>query len=143
MFLSQNALDSDEQKNVAMGPERDRNSNYGLGSFTVNSSVIQQTVTRRLKWYIQGTKEEEEKYEEYGEYKHGDIQFFKPIHHERLRGRYDSTTKQWVTADCERSIVLGQIVSGEGKGTIVTVEAFEGRNAPEVRMSVPEQVLSS
>ncbi|KAK1221296.1 hypothetical protein PQX77_015896 [Marasmius sp. AFHP31] len=114
---------------------RDQNNNYGNGPVTINNDnrVVQQTVTRRTRWRIQGTEEEEERYAEYGEYKHGDIQIIGAIHSERVTTRYDPTTGQYVPVDCdcERSIVLGKIVSGEGIGTIVTVESYEGEDAPK------------
>ncbi|KAK1221297.1 hypothetical protein PQX77_015897 [Marasmius sp. AFHP31] len=114
---------------------RDQNNNYGPGPFTINNDnrVVQQTVARQTRWRIQGTEEEEERYAEYGEYKHGDIQIIGRIHTERVKNRYDPTTGQRVPVDCdcERSIVLGKIVSGEGIGTIVTVESYEGKDAPK------------
>ncbi|KAK1226635.1 hypothetical protein PQX77_010382 [Marasmius sp. AFHP31] len=115
---------------------RDQNNNYGSGPVTINNDnrVVQQTVARQTRWQIQGTEEEEERYAEYGEYKHGDIQIIEPIHTERVtKTRYDPTTGCYVAVDCdcERSIVLGKIVSGEGIGTIVTVESYEGEDAPK------------
>ncbi|KAK1234277.1 hypothetical protein PQX77_002523 [Marasmius sp. AFHP31] len=113
---------------------RDQNINYGPGPFTINNDnrVVQQKVARRTRWRIQGTEEEEERYAEYGEYKHGDIQIIGAIHSERVKKtRYDPTTGLRVPVDCERSIVLGKIVSGEGIGTIVTVESYEGEDAPK------------
>ena len=38
-----------------------------------------------------------------------------------------------VPIDCEQSVFLAEIVSGDAKGTIVTVECFRGQNATEVR----------
>ncbi|KAJ8083389.1 hypothetical protein PM082_009261 [Marasmius tenuissimus] len=107
---------------------RDHNVNNGPGNFTVNNNnIVQQTTARRIKWHIQGSEEEEAEYEEYGEYRRSDIQLLKMIHHEkrvfdREKGGF---------AECERSIFMGQVLSGDGKGTIITVEAYEGRDAPE------------
>ncbi|KAK1225545.1 hypothetical protein PQX77_011515 [Marasmius sp. AFHP31] len=111
---------------------RDQNINYGDGPFTINydNRVVQQTVARQTRWRIQGTKEEEERYAEYGEHKHGDIQIIGSIHTERVE-RYNPTTRRYAPINCERSIVLGKIVSGEGVGTIVTVESYEGEDAPK------------
>ncbi|KAJ8087310.1 hypothetical protein PM082_006140 [Marasmius tenuissimus] len=107
---------------------RDHNVNNGPGTLTVNNDnrVIQQA--RSTYRHIRGTSEgEEAEYEEYGEYKRGDIQLLEKICHEehvfgRKRGRY---------MECERSVFIGQVVAGDGRGVIVTVEAFKGRNAPE------------
>ncbi|KAK1225682.1 hypothetical protein PQX77_011365 [Marasmius sp. AFHP31] len=112
---------------------RDQNNNYGSGPITINNDnrVVQQTVARRTRWRIQGTEEEEERYAEYSEYKHGDIHIIGAIHSERVKDRYDTTTRRYVPINCERSIALGKIVSGEGIGTIVTVESYEGEDAPK------------
>ncbi|KAJ8087353.1 hypothetical protein PM082_006183 [Marasmius tenuissimus] len=131
-------------------PWRDQNVNTGFGNFTVNNQVIQQTQPRYR--YIRGTEEEEAEYEEasktchslivlhadsgrifqYGEYKRSDIRLCQEIHRERITKIYDWTTNQYIPIDCERSIFLGEIVSGDGRGTIVTVEAYDGRDAPDV-----------
>ena len=73
---------------------------------------------------------------QYGEYKRGDIQPLREIHRERIKAGYDRETRQFSPFDCERSVFLGKIVSGDEKGTIVTVECFEGPSAPEVRSRV-------
>ncbi|KAJ8083390.1 hypothetical protein PM082_009262 [Marasmius tenuissimus] len=113
---------------------RDQSVNNGPGPLTVNydNRVVQQTVARRVERHIQGTVEEEKGYAEYGEYKHGDIQIIGAIHSERINlKRYNPATGRYVPVDCQRSIVLGRIISGEGVGTIVTVEAYEGDDAPK------------
>ncbi|KAJ8087391.1 hypothetical protein PM082_006221 [Marasmius tenuissimus] len=103
---------------------RDQNVNTGLGNLTVNNQTFQQTRSRSR--YIRGTEEEEAEYEEYGEYKRGDIELLERIHHEarvfdRRRGCH---------IECERSIFVGKVLTGEGKGAIVTVESYQGREAP-------------
>jgi len=69
---------------------------------------------------------------QYGEYKRGDIQLLQMIYREQVK-KFDRETRQLIPIDCERSIFLGKIVSGDEKGTIVTVECFEGQSAPEVQ----------
>ncbi|KAJ8083383.1 hypothetical protein PM082_009255 [Marasmius tenuissimus] len=123
--MSQLALSSYSEAYVG----RDHNANYGSGNFTVNNQVLQQR--RPIDWEICGTKEEEKVYGQYSEYRHGDIQIIGPIYSERVK-KFDWSVGRYVPFDCERSIVLGKIVSGEGMGTIVTVEAYEGRDAAEV-----------
>ncbi|KAJ8083398.1 hypothetical protein PM082_009270 [Marasmius tenuissimus] len=110
---------------------RDQNANYGPGPYTVNyDNRIIQHRTRSTYRHVRGTDEEEAQYEEYSEYRHSDIQIIGKIHSERLT-KSDSKTGRDVPLDCEKSIVLGRIVSGEGMGTIVTVEAYEGSDAPK------------
>ncbi|KAJ8083402.1 hypothetical protein PM082_009274 [Marasmius tenuissimus] len=111
---------------------RDSNANYGSGAYTINyDNRIIQHRPRSTYRYIRGrTEEEEAEYEEYGEYRHSDIQIIGKIHSEQLK-RYDPTTRRTVRIDCKRSIVLGVIVSGEGVGAMATVEAYEGSDAPE------------
>ncbi|KAK1228048.1 hypothetical protein PQX77_008927 [Marasmius sp. AFHP31] len=107
---------------------RDSNVNNGSGTFTINNDnrVIQQS---RSTWrHIRGTEEEEAEYEEYGEYKRGDIRLLERIYHER-RERFDHQRGQFTA--CERNIFIGQVVAGDGIGKIVTVEAFAGHDAPE------------
>ncbi|KAJ8092714.1 hypothetical protein PM082_007043 [Marasmius tenuissimus] len=108
---------------------RDHNVNNGSGNFNVhNTSVIQQA--KRIRWYIQGTDEEEEEYDQYNEYRRSDIRLLRKIHHEIL-GEWDRETRRYVPLDCERSVWLGEIMSGDQKGTIVTVVGYQGRNASE------------
>ncbi|KAJ8087361.1 hypothetical protein PM082_006191 [Marasmius tenuissimus] len=109
---------------------RDQNVNNGSGSITVDNRIIQQTIVRRINWYIQGTVEEEEEYEQYGEYKRSDIRMYQEIHRERVN-IYDRMADEFALIDCERSIFLGEIVSGDGIGNIVTVEAYGKRDAPK------------
>ncbi|KAJ8083394.1 hypothetical protein PM082_009266 [Marasmius tenuissimus] len=112
---------------------RDQNVNHGHGPYTVNydNRVIQHR-TRSTYRHIQGqTEEEEAEYEEYGEYRHGDIQIIGTIHSEKLLGKFDWMTMKYAPFDCQKSVMLGRIVSGEGVGTMVTVEAYEGSDAPE------------
>ncbi|KAJ8092465.1 hypothetical protein PM082_023718 [Marasmius tenuissimus] len=110
--------------------ERDYNVNRGTGTFTVNNdnSVVEQT--RPITWYIQGTEEEEEEYDQYSEYRRSDVRLLQRIHHERLK-EWDSEAAQDVLSECERSIWLGEILSGDRKGNIVTVVSYEGQDAPE------------
>ncbi|KAJ8087363.1 hypothetical protein PM082_006193 [Marasmius tenuissimus] len=131
----------DDQRNIddtelAVGiysmPLRDNNINNGPGTLTVNNDnrIIQQS--RSTARHIRGTEEEEAEYEEYGEYKRGDVQLLERIHHEERvfnweRGRY---------MECERGIFIGKILTGDGKGAIVTVESYKGREAPEGDLSV-------
>ncbi|KAL0062298.1 hypothetical protein AAF712_010867, partial [Marasmius tenuissimus] len=116
---------------------RDHNVNNGPGNFTVNNNnIVQQKTARRIKWHIQGSEEEEAEYEEYGEYRRSDIQLLKMIHHEKRV--FDREKGGFV--ECERSIFMGQVVSGDGKGTIVTVEAYEGRDAPEMQWDSDERM---
>ncbi|KAK1222945.1 hypothetical protein PQX77_014181 [Marasmius sp. AFHP31] len=109
---------------------RDYNVNRGTGTFTVNNDnrVVEQT--RPITWHIQGTEEEEEEYDQYSEYRRSDVRLFQRIHHERLK-EWDSETAQYVLSECERSIWLGEILSGDGKGNIVTVVSYEGQDAPK------------
>ncbi|KAJ8083385.1 hypothetical protein PM082_009257 [Marasmius tenuissimus] len=108
-------------------PWRDNNANYGLGSYTINydNRVIQQTRSTYRR-HVRGTEEEEAEYAEYGEYRHGDIQLLKMIDCERV---FDRRTGRFI--ECKRCIFVGKVMSGEGIGTIVTVEAYEGSDAPE------------
>ncbi|KAJ8092695.1 hypothetical protein PM082_007024 [Marasmius tenuissimus] len=110
---------------------RDHNVNNGSGTLNVhnNTSVIQQA--QRIQWHIRGTEEEEEEYDQYNEYRRGDIRLLRKIHHEILTGKWDRETRRYVPLDCERSVWLGEIVCGDMKGTLVTVECFEGLNASE------------
>ncbi|KAJ8083396.1 hypothetical protein PM082_009268 [Marasmius tenuissimus] len=112
---------------------RDSNANYGPGAYTVNydNRIVQQR--RPIDWDIRGTEEEERQYGQYGEYKHGDIEIIGTIDRKRIhRTYYDRTIKRFVPFNCQQSIVLARIVSGERVGTIVTVEAYEGSDAPKV-----------
>ncbi|KAJ8092720.1 hypothetical protein PM082_007049 [Marasmius tenuissimus] len=108
---------------------RDHNVNNGSGNFNVhNTNVVQQA--QRIRWYIRGTDEEEEEYDQYNEYRRGDIRLLRKIHHEIL-SEWDWEARRYVPLDCERTIWLGEIVCGDMKGTLVTVECFEGLNASE------------
>ncbi|KAJ8087402.1 hypothetical protein PM082_006232 [Marasmius tenuissimus] len=119
----------DEQEEIIMQPARDQNFNFGFGNFTVNNNtVIQQKRSRHR--YITGTEEEEAEYDEYHEIKRSDIRLNQMIYRERVK-RYDEATGHWIPTDCERSTFLGEIVSGDQKGTIVTVEAYKGSEASE------------
>ncbi|KAK1228049.1 hypothetical protein PQX77_008928 [Marasmius sp. AFHP31] len=106
---------------------RDLNINSGSGTFTINNDnrVIQQA--RSTYRHIRGTEEEEAEYEEYGEYKRGDIQLLERIYHEKS-GMFDYRRGQ--LTKCERNIYIGQVMAGDGIGRIVTVEAFTGDDAP-------------
>ncbi|KAJ8092701.1 hypothetical protein PM082_007030 [Marasmius tenuissimus] len=113
-----------------MPSRRDHNVNNGSGNFNVhnNTSVIQQA--QRIRWYIRGTEEEEEEYDQYNEYRRSDIRLLQKIYHERLV-KWDDKIREEVPFDCERAIWLGEIVSGDQKGTRVTVVGYQGRNASE------------
>ncbi|KAJ8087411.1 hypothetical protein PM082_006241 [Marasmius tenuissimus] len=112
-----------------MQPARDQNINFGYGNFTVNNNtVIQQK--RSTYRYIRGTEEEEAEYEQYGEYKRSEIRLHQMISRGRLE-TYDPMAGHCVPIGCERSTFLGEIVSGDQKGTMVIVEAYEGSEAPE------------
>ncbi|KAJ8087324.1 hypothetical protein PM082_006154 [Marasmius tenuissimus] len=127
----QQSIDSSELSgNVYSISWRDCNINSGPGTFTVNNNnrVIQQA---RLTYrHIRGTEEEEAEYEEYDEYKRSDIQLYQEIHRERVK-IYDQMTDEFVSIDCKQHIFLGEIVSGDRRGMIVTVEAYDGHDAPE------------
>ncbi|KAJ8092687.1 hypothetical protein PM082_007016 [Marasmius tenuissimus] len=109
---------------------RDQNIINGSGTFNVhnNTSVIQQA--QRIRWYIRGTDEEEGEYDQYNEYRRSDIRFLQKIHHEIL-SKWDRETCRYVPLDCERSVWLGKIMTGDQKGVIVTVVCYQGRNASE------------
>ncbi|KAJ8092722.1 hypothetical protein PM082_007051 [Marasmius tenuissimus] len=118
---------SSELRVVSSG--RDHNVNNGSGNFNVhNTSLIQQA--RPIQWYIRGTDEEEEKYDQYNEYRRSDIRLLRKIHHEIL-SEWDRETRRYVRLDCERSVWLGEIMSGDQKGTIVTVVCYQGHNTSE------------
>ncbi|KAK1223987.1 hypothetical protein PQX77_013123 [Marasmius sp. AFHP31] len=118
----------DEQEDIVMQPARDQNFNFGFGSFTVNNTVIEQ---KRFTYrYIRGTEEEEAEYNEYHEIKRGDIRLHKMIHRGR-REVLDVKTLEFVPIGSERSTFIGEIISGDQKGTVVVVEAYEGSEAPE------------
>ncbi|KAL0059478.1 hypothetical protein AAF712_013786, partial [Marasmius tenuissimus] len=126
---SSTASDGSSELQVVLSG-RDQNFNNGSGTFNVhnNTSVIQQA--RPIRCNIRGTDEEEEEYDQYNEYRRGDIRLLRKIHHEIL-SEWDWGTCRYVPLDCERTIWLGEIVCGDMKGTLVTVECFEGLNASE------------
>ncbi|KAK1222951.1 hypothetical protein PQX77_014187 [Marasmius sp. AFHP31] len=129
---------------------RDHNVNNSSGILTVNNDyrrIIQQA--RPIMWHIRGSEEEEAEYDQvckteswslpalsdhtswnfqYGEYRRGDIELLQRIHHETLT-KWDEEAGLYVPLRCERSIWLGKIVSGDGKGTIVTVVSYQGQDA--------------
>ncbi|KAJ8092685.1 hypothetical protein PM082_007014 [Marasmius tenuissimus] len=108
---------------------KDQNINNGSGSFIVNN--VEQT--RPIRWYIQGDEEEEAEYDQYGEYRRSDIRLLQLIYHDRLEPEWDWETGQLTPhRDCERRIFLGEVLSGEKRGTIVTVVSYQGRDASEV-----------
>ncbi|KAK1229463.1 hypothetical protein PQX77_007481 [Marasmius sp. AFHP31] len=109
---------------------RDYNVNSGPGIFIVknDSRVIHQT--RPIMWYIRGNEEDEAEYDQYGEFRRSDVRLLQRIYHEKLKER-DSDLDQYVPFDCEQSIWLGEILSGDGKGKIVTVVSYQGKDAPE------------
>ncbi|KAJ8092458.1 hypothetical protein PM082_023711 [Marasmius tenuissimus] len=109
---------------------RDQNVNNGPGSLIVNNNNRITQESRPIRWYIQGTEAEEAEYDQYGEYRRGDIQLLRMIHRRNLE-KWDRKTHRHVF-DCEQSVWLGEIVSGNEKGTIVTVECYQGQGAPEV-----------
>ncbi|KAK1216191.1 hypothetical protein PQX77_021187 [Marasmius sp. AFHP31] len=116
--------------------------NNGSGTITIinDSRVINHA--RSTQRHAQGTEEEEVEYErwlslaalmahgsriyQYTEYKRCEVQPLELIHREKV---WDQTTSQFV--GCERSIWLGEIVSGNEKGTIVTIECYQGQDAPK------------
>ncbi|KAJ8092467.1 hypothetical protein PM082_023720 [Marasmius tenuissimus] len=109
---------------------RDYNLNEGSGAFIVNNDnrVIRQK--RPIRWHIRGTEEEEAEYDQYGEYRRSDIRLIQLLQHENLE-RMDRETGQFVPLDCERSIFLAEVLTGVGKGMLVTVVSYEGQDAPE------------
>ncbi|KAK1223986.1 hypothetical protein PQX77_013122 [Marasmius sp. AFHP31] len=121
----------DEQEDTVMQPARDQNFNFGSGSFTINNNTV---IEQKRSTYrsICGTEEEEAEYNEYHEIKRGDIRLHKMIHRGR-REVLDVKTQEFVPIGSERSTFIGEIISGDQKGTIVVVEAYEGSEAPEVR----------
>ncbi|KAK1217348.1 hypothetical protein PQX77_020009, partial [Marasmius sp. AFHP31] len=106
---------------------RDLNINSGPGTFIINNDNRAIRQARSTYRHIRGTEEEEAEYEEYSEYKRGDIQLLKRIYHEKC-GTFDHWRGQ--LTKCERNIFIGRVVAGDGIGQIVTVEAFAGRDAP-------------
>ncbi|KAJ8092680.1 hypothetical protein PM082_007009 [Marasmius tenuissimus] len=109
---------------------RDHNVNNGFGNFTVNNDNRVTQQKNSIRWHIRGTEEEEEEYDQYNEYRRGDIRLFQQICFEKL-DKWDQRACRHVPSDCEQSVFLGEVLSGEGKGTIVTVVSHQGQDAPE------------
>ncbi|KAK1233191.1 hypothetical protein PQX77_003667, partial [Marasmius sp. AFHP31] len=107
--------------------ERDYNVNSGSGIFIVNNRTKFIQGARSIRLHIQGTEEEEEEYDQYFEYRRSDIRLLRKIHHEKV---WD--LRLCVQIDCERSVWLAEILSGDGKGRIVTVVSYQGQDAPEI-----------
>ncbi|KAJ8092473.1 hypothetical protein PM082_023726 [Marasmius tenuissimus] len=107
---------------------RDYNVNSGSGIFIVNNRTKVIKGARSIRVHIQGTEEEEEEYDQYFEYRRSDIRLLRKIHHGRV---WDSKKGPLYPSNCERSVWLAEILSGDGKGSIVTVVSYQGQDAPE------------
>ncbi|KAK1216192.1 hypothetical protein PQX77_021188 [Marasmius sp. AFHP31] len=111
---------------------RDYNVNSGSGAFIVNNDnrILQQA--RPIRWHIRGSQEEEAEYDQYGEYRRSDVRLLQMIHHKRVKLYWDREAGLYTPVNCEQSVWLGEVTRGDGKGTIVTVVSYQGKDAPEV-----------
>ncbi|KAJ8087348.1 hypothetical protein PM082_006178 [Marasmius tenuissimus] len=142
----QQSIDGPELSRDVYSISRDLNVNNGTGPLTINNYNSGQSTYR----HIRGTEEEEAEYGEasrgvvlscyaarlpgwflqYLEYKRGELRLSKLIHRDENFRTYDWETGRRV--ECVRSLFLAEVLCGDRKGTIVTVESFEGTGAPIV-----------
>ncbi|KAJ8092470.1 hypothetical protein PM082_023723 [Marasmius tenuissimus] len=106
---------------------RDFNVNSGSGIFIVNNRTKFIQGAQSIRLHIQGTEEEEEEYDQYFEYRRSDIRLLRKVHHETVWDR-----RNFTPLNCERSVWLAEVLSGDGKGRIVTVVSYQGHDAPEI-----------